>query len=84
VSYVHELQSDTRTIHAALVDPAIPLDSGRFSFTTNPADPNYFLIGASLTAQFNGGTTLYASYTGMASHDWRSENIVWVGINQAF
>lgn len=83
VSYVHEFESDTRTIDATLVDVA-DATNNQISYATNPSDPNYFLVGASLTAELNQGTTLYATVTATVGHDWRNENVFAVGLNQAF
>lgn len=79
-SYIHQFESDTRTINAVLADQP----DQRISFRTNEADRNYFRLGASLTAAFNGGTTVYLTYSGMVGHDWRNENLVMLGLNQAF
>lgn len=87
LSYVHEFESDTRTIDAELVDVDIRNNdpANKFiSFRTNDADKNYFRAGASLTAQYNGGTTVFAAYNGVFGHDWRAENLFTVGVNKAF
>ena len=83
VSYVHEFESDTRTINAVLIDVT---DEARRDviFRTNEADKDYFRLGASLTADFTSGTTVYLTYSGMVGHDWREENLVMLGLNQAF
>ena len=85
LSYVHEFESDTRTINVEVIDaPDGNPEDKFFSFRTNEADKNYFRIGASLAAQFNQGTTIYATYNGILSHDWRNENLFSVGLSQAF
>lgn len=85
VSYIHEFESDTRTINAILVDVIeTSPENGSISFRTNEADKDYFRLGASLTADFTGGTTVYLTYSGMVGHDWRNENLVMLGLNQAF
>lgn len=86
VSFVHEFESDTRTIDARLADVVAPTDPTKsvFSFRTNDADRNYFRVGAALTAEFDRGTTVYASYSGTVGHDWRNENLFTLGIGQAF
>lgn len=80
LSYVHEFESDTRTINAALVNAPAQL----VTFQTNKADRDYFRAAASLTAELNQGTTLYATYNGTFGHDWRQENLFTVGLVQAF
>jgi len=88
LSYVHELESDTRTINAELIDldPNLvnKIDDKFIRFQTNEADPDYFRIDASLTAQLNQGTTLYAAYTGTLDHDWRDESFFSIGLSQTF
>lgn len=85
VSYVHEFESDTRTIDARLadIDPPDP-NSSVIRFTTNAADESYFRLGASLTAQYRQGTRLYASYNGTFAHEWRNEHLFSIGIAQSF
>lgn len=80
VSYIHEFESDTRTINSELVDAP----GQQISFRTNEADKDHFLLGASLTAAFTGGTTVYLTYNGMVGNDWRNERLVMLGLNQAF
>jgi outer membrane autotransporter protein len=84
VSYVHEFESDTRTIRAQVIDTTVTATPQSVSFRTNDADKNYFRVGAALTADFNQGTTLFAAYRGTVGHDWRDENLFTIGFNQAF
>jgi uncharacterized protein YhjY with autotransporter beta-barrel domain len=85
VSYVHEFESDTRTINAVLVDVIeTSAENGTISFRTNEPDRNYFRLGASLSADFTSGTSVYLTYSGMVGHDWRNESLWMLGLNQAF
>lgn len=80
LSYVHEFESDTRTINARLADAPDQV----ISFRTNEADENYFRINAAVNVELNQGATLYASYTGTVGHDWRNENLFAIGISVLF
>lgn len=80
LSYVHEFQDDTRTINARMVDRPDQTVSVR----TNEADTDYVRITASVGVEFNQGATIFASYTGMAAHDWRNENLFNIGLKVLF
>lgn len=88
LNYVHEFESDTRTIRAELdsiFDPANPDNQETFfNFRTNEADKDYFRINASVDVELNQGVTLYASYTGTLGHDWRNENLFAIGVSVLF
>lgn len=81
--YIHEFNSDTRTIDAEL-PPTSANDDFIVSYRTNDADENYFRLGASLTAAFDEGTSLSAEYSGVAGHAWREEHIVTLGFRHRF
>lgn len=85
VSYVHEFESDTRTIDAEVIDidPNDP-ENKFISFQTNDADKNYMRVALGLAAEFNQGTTVYAGYNGTLAHDWRNEHLFSLSINQTF
>ena len=80
LSYVHEFQDDTRTINARMDDRP----GQTVSVRTNEADTDYLRITASIGVEFNQGTTIFASYTGMAAHDWRNENRFNIGVKVLF
>jgi outer membrane autotransporter protein len=84
-SYVHELESPTRTIDAALVD-VLPEDpeNRNISFRTYESDEDYFRLGAAVTAELNTGTSLFLTYSGTAGHDLRQEHLLALGVNHAF
>ncbi|WP_296899998.1 autotransporter outer membrane beta-barrel domain-containing protein [Thiohalocapsa sp.] len=84
-SYVHEFESPTRTIDAALVD-VLPEDpeNRNISFRTYESDEDYFRLGAAVTAELNTGTSLFLTYSGTAGHDLRQEHLVTLGVNHAF
>lgn len=91
IAFVHEFESDTRTVNATLVNPQIndlgpgdPPDQQDISFRTNDADENYLRLGASLTADFRQGTTAYATYRGTVGHDWRNEHYFAIGVRHDF
>lgn len=87
VSYVHEFESDTRTINADVIDidaAASGADNKFVSFTTNKADKNYMRVALGLAAEFNQGTTIYAGYNGTLAHEWRNEHLFSLSINQTF
>ncbi len=81
--YVHEFQSDTRTIDASL-PPDVAGDQTFISYRTNEADENYFRLGASLTAAFDQGTSITAGYSGDFGHSWREEHVVLFGLSHRF
>ena len=83
-SYVHEFESDTRTIDAEMRDRNGDNPPEQFSFRTNEADENYFRINAAVNVELNQGATLYASYTGTLGHDWRNENLFSIGVSVLF
>ncbi|GAB4394158.1 MAG: hypothetical protein Tsb0032_16730 [Kiloniellaceae bacterium] len=82
--YVHEFESDSRTINAALE----PTDNNDPQFDviyrTNDADENYFRVGASLTAAFDQGTSITAGYSGDFGHSWREEHLILIGLSHRF
>lgn len=80
LSYVHEFEDDTRTINARMVDRPDQTVSVR----TNEADADYVRITASIGVEFNQGATIFASYTGIAAHDWRNENLFNIGVKVLF
>lgn len=80
VSYVHEFDSDTRTVDAVLAGAP----DQEVVFRTNRADRDYFRLGAFLSAELRAGTSVMLTYSGTVGHDWRQENLVTLGVSQAF
>lgn len=81
--YVHEFNSDTRTIEANL-PPGNAGDETLVSYRTNDADQNYFRLGGSMTVAFDQGTSLTGGYVGNLGHSWRNEHLVFVGLAHRF
>ncbi len=80
LAYVHEFESDTRTIQSVTAD----LKSDPLSLRTNEEDKDYLRAGLSINGDFRQGTTLYARYQGTFLHDSRKDHLVSIGIRQAF
>lgn len=81
--YVHEFQSDTRTIDAFLPQGAGG-DQTVVAYRTNDADKDYFRLGASMTVAFDQGTSISAGYNGDLGHAWREEHVVFIGLSHRF
>lgn len=81
--FVHEFNSDTRTIEATL-PPGAAGDETLVAYRTNEADQNYVRLGGSMTVAFDQGTSITAGYVGSFAHSWREEHLVLVGLSHRF
>jgi len=81
--YVHEFNTDTRTIDAFL-PPGVAGDQTVVGYRTNDPDRNYFRLGAALTAAFDQGTSISADYSGLVGHSWREEHVITIGLRHRF
>jgi uncharacterized protein YhjY with autotransporter beta-barrel domain len=81
LGYVHEFESDERTITAFVAsNPFL----GPLVYTTAASDEDYIRLGATITADFRQGTSLYAGYQGVFLDEYRDEYLITLGMRQAF
>ncbi len=84
VDYIHEFESDDRTIDASLPPTDNNDPQTLVSYKTNDPDRDYFRLGASVTVAFDQGTSLTAGYSGDFGHSWREEHQVLIGLSHRF